>query len=517
MNGSNIMVSVCCLAFNHEKYIAQAIEGFLMQKTNFPFEIIIHDDASLDSTASIIKKYCERFSDKIVPIYQTENQYSKGIRPSPTYVWPKARGKYIALCEGDDYWTDPYKLQKQVDFLETNPGFAICFHNSRVIDESNLNEHLLCMPEQKEITTIEDIIKSNYIPTASVVFRNSDLMKQLPEWFYKLPIGDWPLHILNAQFGKIKYIPEVMSVYRKHENSIWSSRKWIYQLKSIIELYNAVNSHFKNQYKNIIETTIDDHINWRFNQAIDALSENKFVEAYEYFSGLSSLFPKLLETKLGEALVLILNCNSENPEIFEINNDDIRKSTVDTNSSLKQHDFFLSADRTSKIEYLIRKMSNSFHITANSQNKISIIDDFQNLVKLDDNPIAIEKWNIESDEGNKEAIFAHAPSKIYYKLQTGKKGKLEFGIYIHKDCWEKEEAKGGCVFNLIVNKKIAYSSVVDPVLNIQDRGVFKTLVDIPENYEESHELIFEIKEIGQNNNFRWSLWVEPTFYPIIGS
>ncbi len=132
------MVSVCCLAYNHESYIRQTIEGFLIQKTTFPIEIIIHDDASTDQTAVIIQEYYNRFPEIIVPIFQTENQYSKGIRPSPTFVWPKARGKYIALCEGDDYWTDPDKLQKQVDFLEAHYDFAICFHEVgvRCNDES---------------------------------------------------------------------------------------------------------------------------------------------------------------------------------------------------------------------------------------------------------------------------------------------------------------------------------------------------------------------------------------------
>ena len=110
------IVSICCITLHHEKYIRDAIEGFLMQKTSFPIEILIHDDASTDDTANIIREYEEKFPNIIKPIYQTENQYSKGISISATYQFPRALGKYIALCEGDDYWTDPLKLQKQVDF-----------------------------------------------------------------------------------------------------------------------------------------------------------------------------------------------------------------------------------------------------------------------------------------------------------------------------------------------------------------------------------------------------------------
>ena len=119
------LVSICCLAFNHEPYIREALEGFLMQKTDFPIEVLIHDDASTDGTASIIREYEERFPDIIKPIYQTENQYSKGIKNiSGIFNFPRAKGKYIAMCEGDDYWTDPYKLQKQIDFLD--PVFSQC-------------------------------------------------------------------------------------------------------------------------------------------------------------------------------------------------------------------------------------------------------------------------------------------------------------------------------------------------------------------------------------------------------
>jgi len=106
------IVSICCITYNHEKYIRDAIEGFLMQKTLFPIEILIHGDASTDKTADIIKEYEVKYPDIIKPIYQTENQFSKGVSISATYQFPRARGKYIAICEGDDYWTDPHKLQK---------------------------------------------------------------------------------------------------------------------------------------------------------------------------------------------------------------------------------------------------------------------------------------------------------------------------------------------------------------------------------------------------------------------
>ena len=122
------LVSIDCITYNHEAYIRDALEGFLMQKTDFTFEVLIHDDASTDQTANIIRKYEKKYPDIIKPIYQKDNQYSKGIQISRQFQYPRARGKYIAICEGDDYWIDPYKLQKQVDFLEAHHdyGFIHC-------------------------------------------------------------------------------------------------------------------------------------------------------------------------------------------------------------------------------------------------------------------------------------------------------------------------------------------------------------------------------------------------------
>ena len=114
----NPMVSICCLAYNQKKYIGKTIESFLTQKTSFEYEIIIHDDASSDGTQDIIREYAEKYPHKIIPVFQKQNQYSKGVENSITFCYPRARGKYIALCEGDDYWCDDYKLEKQVAIFE---------------------------------------------------------------------------------------------------------------------------------------------------------------------------------------------------------------------------------------------------------------------------------------------------------------------------------------------------------------------------------------------------------------
>ena len=134
------LLSIICTAYNQEKYIKQALDGFVSQKTNFKFQVIIHDDASTDKTAEIIKEYQKKYPDIIKPIFQTENQYSKGISISKNILFPLVNSKYVAICEGDDYWTDPYKLQKQVDFLEANPDYSICFHPVKFIYEDKPNK-----------------------------------------------------------------------------------------------------------------------------------------------------------------------------------------------------------------------------------------------------------------------------------------------------------------------------------------------------------------------------------------
>ncbi|MCC5924107.1 MAG: glycosyltransferase [Crocinitomicaceae bacterium] len=215
----NPLVSISCITYNHALFIRECFEGFLMQKTNFEFEILVHDDASTDGTAEIIKEYEANYPHLFKVIYQTENQYSKGIKTmNPRFNYPRARGKYIALCEGDDYWTDPYKLQKQVDFLEANEDYSICFHEVKILKENELIDDYITR-EVSETSTIKDLAYGNYMHTNTVVFRR--LKENYPEWFLKVNAGDYSLHLYNAQFGKIKKIKEVMSVYRIHHSNIW--------------------------------------------------------------------------------------------------------------------------------------------------------------------------------------------------------------------------------------------------------------------------------------------------------
>jgi glycosyltransferase involved in cell wall biosynthesis len=221
-------VSICCITYNHEKYIRDAIEGFLSQKTTFPIEVIIHDDASTDGTTNIIKEYADKYPNLIVPILQSENQLSKGLRPSPTYVWPRARGKYIALCEGDDFWTDPLKLQKQVDFLEAHEDCSWCFHASTVVDEKTKLTKTMMRPKQIPRNgkfTIKDVITvgGGFYATASSMFRTASIIN-IPEWFFNAPVGDFPLALIASCYGDIGYIDSSMCVYRKNVPGSWTEK-----------------------------------------------------------------------------------------------------------------------------------------------------------------------------------------------------------------------------------------------------------------------------------------------------
>ena len=167
--------TICCITYNHEEYIRDAIESFLMQKTHFPFEIIIHDDASTDKTAEIIKEYEIKYPDIIKPIYQTENQYSKGKKAS-LFTFMAARGKYIAFCEGDDYWIDPLKLQKQTELMEKYPDCYISFHPAiiRSFDETIENRMLGFYSEKTTIFPAEKVILGGggFMHTGSIMLNS---------------------------------------------------------------------------------------------------------------------------------------------------------------------------------------------------------------------------------------------------------------------------------------------------------------------------------------------------------
>ncbi len=210
------LVSISCITYNHEKYIRDAIEGFLMQKTIFPIEILIHDDASTDNTATIVREYEVKYPQLIKPIYQTENQYSKKDGTIGRIQRGRARGKYYATCEGDDYWTDPLKLQKQVDFLEGNSEYSMCFHNALVYETSGQRRNVFLFNNFTSDYTlsIEDIICSWAVSTASILCKREYI--DLPDWLARIYSGDYSLLLSLFVKGKIRYLDTISSVYRRN-------------------------------------------------------------------------------------------------------------------------------------------------------------------------------------------------------------------------------------------------------------------------------------------------------------
>lgn len=250
---NDILVSICCITYNHEDYIEKAIEGFLMQRTNFAFEILIHDDASTDGTADIIRKYQRKYPDVIKPILQKENQYSKGVRINITYNHPRAKGKYIALCEGDDYWCSPIKLQKQVDFMEKHTDCTLCFHAAMVIDVSSNTKCGIIRPYYKTMVLSDKKLffgGGSFVPTASILY-SKDALEDPPKFFYTCPVGDHVLALLLSTKGRVFYIDEVMSVRNLWVPNSWntkyhheySDREKIIHLTRMIETIEEFNDY----------------------------------------------------------------------------------------------------------------------------------------------------------------------------------------------------------------------------------------------------------------------------------
>ena len=254
---AKMKVSVSLITYNQEKFIALAIESVLRQKTNFDFEIIIGEDESADNTRDIVIDYKNRYPDKIKVILNSRDNVIY-INGKPTGRWnfinnlKNVRGQYIALLEGDDYWTSPYKLQKQADFLDQNPECSMCFHDVQIVSEEGELISIQSPRKKKRIYTLKDLLKGNFIYTCSVMYRRG-LFKEFPDWFYKTPLADWPLHILNAQHGDIGYISEVMGAYRIHGGGIYSSMGEMEQVKGMIEMYPYINAHLNYRYSRFIK------------------------------------------------------------------------------------------------------------------------------------------------------------------------------------------------------------------------------------------------------------------------
>lgn len=259
-------VSVYCCTYNHEKYIRDALEGFFMQKTDFDWKLVIHDDASTDGTQDIIREYIDKYPEKIVSILQTENQYSQGIDINKI-MSKDLKGKYIASCEGDDYWTDPYKLQKQYDFLQQNPEFSGCYHN--IIELNNKEEQVISkeFPYKEEFEIEKKINAKLQGQTASAFYRNIFMLlseEQKQKFFECKANGDRKIAVTLSCLGKIKFLKDCMAAHRviETEGDSWHAR-----------VYG------KNMTQKKLEgwISLKEYIREAFNEELDIKDEEKHI------------------------------------------------------------------------------------------------------------------------------------------------------------------------------------------------------------------------------------------------
>ena len=253
---NQVQVSILCIAFNHEKYIRQCLDSLLMQR-EVTFEIIVHDDASTDKTADIIREYEKKYPNLFKPVYQTKNhRYFSHINYGTEYMVPLITGKYVAMCEGDDYWTDPYKLKKQYDALETNPGCYFCLHDVEVVDEKGLSigtHYPLCTILTGKMLPdyFFDIYeKARYYQTSSYFCATEKYLEYKynpPEFRQMAPSWDRPLLLYFSYIGNVYYINETMSNYRFQSRGSWSSR--LYGKEQNTDLFIMKKNHISQKRK----------------------------------------------------------------------------------------------------------------------------------------------------------------------------------------------------------------------------------------------------------------------------
>lgn len=266
------LVSIVCTTYNHAGFIHEALDGFISQKTSFPFEIIVHDDASTDGTADIVKDYARRYPMLIKPIYQRVNQLSQG-RPIDSFCLNAARGKYIAPCEGDDYWIDEYKLETQIRYMEEHPNCTLCFTNAlRLNSETGDFYRRPMLPYTKNDVAILDkgnvidtrgMLELEFLPFASFVYKKYDrcrFPKSSPDAFN----GDRFIELMLTELGYAHYIDAVTCVYRVNNpnslTSVWASnpKRNVRKCKQYIRMYKDFDAYTEGKYSPIIHKLILD-------------------------------------------------------------------------------------------------------------------------------------------------------------------------------------------------------------------------------------------------------------------
>jgi len=256
----SILLSINCITYNHENYIADAIDSFLMQQTNFDFEILVGEDCSKDNTKGIVEKYMKEYPGKIRLI---TSEHNVGAKKNFLRLIENSIGKYIAICEGDDFWIDKYKLQKQVDYMESHPECSLCFHGAKVVKIKKELTGRVVRPYSKNcISSTEDIIIGGgaFCPTCSLLYPKK-LMEEVLEFYMKSHGSDYVLQIILASKGYAYYIDETMGAYRIGVNGSWTN--------NIVAGVNIKEKRIKVHEKSIIFLEdFNKYTNYKYNKQV---------------------------------------------------------------------------------------------------------------------------------------------------------------------------------------------------------------------------------------------------------
>ena len=306
MAEEQIMVSVLCTAYNHEPYIRDCLDGFVNQKTDFKYEVIIHDDASTDKTADIIREYEAKYPDIIKPIYQTQNQYSQGVRIGKVFFHPRIKGKYMAWCEGDDYWCDEHKLQIQVDYMEAHPDCTLCVHQTHQLDMMTNQKKMFTKIDTDGEVPIETILEKGAIFATSSCFVRTQVNLQMPELFRAKGFGDHQLIIYNTLQGYCYYFAKPMSVYRFRSEGSWTRKnimdcnRRIAHNRELIALMERIDQYTEGKYHKEIEKKIESTA-FNYHLAHGDVLEVSKKKYKKYYSGDWKPWKEALSNKINRA------------------------------------------------------------------------------------------------------------------------------------------------------------------------------------------------------------------------
>jgi glycosyltransferase involved in cell wall biosynthesis len=309
------LVSVIIITYNHERFIEECIDSVLMQETDFPFEILISEDCSTDLTHDIVRDYQQQFPNTIRLLLSEVNRNDNEVTARAVRV---AAGKYVVVMDGDDYWTSPRKLAKQVQYLEAHPECSLCYHNVEVVyDDGHFPTHLFYDRPRvsifqhnppSPITTLGDLVEGNFLATCSVMYRRSSILS-FPDWFIDFPYSDWPMHVFSAMHGNLGYIDEPLGVYRIHQDGIWSAelkQRYGMSLQKTREMITVLE-----QFDTFLEHRFRDRIDGRIirlrHSAIEMhCAEGQFIEARHMARGIVPILlrhPRLLNIHLLRAVI----------------------------------------------------------------------------------------------------------------------------------------------------------------------------------------------------------------------